>query len=96
MIPSVLGFCDGLDAFCFLDFSALGLRTSRFDLFWPLAIVCSFTLDVRSMGYAVSLVQMPGGGTRWRIVAVSQDYEVVDFCELICDRSRRLNAASYR
>ena len=27
------GFCDGLDALCFLGFSALGLRTSRFDLF---------------------------------------------------------------
>jgi hypothetical protein len=31
-------FCDGFDAFCFLGFSAFGLRTSLFVFFWLFAI----------------------------------------------------------
>ena len=31
-------FCEGFDAFCFLGFSALGLRVSLLDFFWLLAM----------------------------------------------------------
>ena len=31
-------FNNGLDAFCFLGFSAFGLRISLFDLLWPFAM----------------------------------------------------------
>jgi hypothetical protein len=36
------GFVDGLDALALGGFSALGLRTSRFDFFWLLAMVSPF------------------------------------------------------
>lgn len=32
-------FCVGLEAFCFLGFSALGLRISLLDFFWLFAII---------------------------------------------------------
>jgi hypothetical protein len=35
-------FCEGCEAFCLGAFSALGLRTSRFDFFWDLAMTESF------------------------------------------------------
>jgi hypothetical protein len=40
--PAGLPFVDGLDAFCFLGFSAFGLRTSRLDFFWLFAMIFSF------------------------------------------------------
>ena len=36
------GLVDGLLAFGFLGFSAFGLRASRLDFFWPLAMVNTF------------------------------------------------------
>jgi hypothetical protein len=36
--PATLPLVDGLDAFCFLGFSAFGLRVSRFVFFWLFAI----------------------------------------------------------
>jgi hypothetical protein len=38
--PVTLPLVEGLEAFCFFGFSALGLRTSRFVFFWLLAIFC--------------------------------------------------------
>jgi len=38
LMSAITPFVDGLEAF-FLAFSALGLRTSLFDFFWPFAIV---------------------------------------------------------
>jgi hypothetical protein len=35
-------FCEGCDAFCLGGFSAFGLRVSRLDFFWDLAIWASF------------------------------------------------------
>jgi hypothetical protein len=37
--PAGLPFAEGFDAFCFLGFSAFGLRTSRLDFFWLFAMI---------------------------------------------------------
>ncbi len=42
-IATGLSLVVGFDALPLGGFSALGLRTSRFDFFWLLAITCSFT-----------------------------------------------------
>jgi hypothetical protein len=39
---TVPAFWDGWEAFCLGGFSALGLRASRLDFFWDLAILASF------------------------------------------------------
>jgi hypothetical protein len=42
-MPTAAVLDEGLDAFCFGAFSALGLRTSLLDFFWDLAMMPSFT-----------------------------------------------------
>jgi hypothetical protein len=46
--PDTGDFSDGLDAFAFLGFSALGLRASRLVFFWPFAM--SILLDLGGTG----------------------------------------------
>jgi hypothetical protein len=43
--PDTEPLADGLEAFCFLGFSALGLRTSLLVFFWLLAMVVLLWID---------------------------------------------------
>ncbi|OCC23673.1 hypothetical protein MB02_10955 [Croceicoccus estronivorus] len=47
------GLSEGLDAFCFFGFSALGLRISLFDFFWPLAMPVPIGAECPGWPYAL-------------------------------------------